>query len=47
VTKDAYGWIGEISEGPDDGSADREVVFYCPACAEREFDIATRATSYN
>jgi hypothetical protein len=23
------------------------VVFYCPACAEREFEVATRATSYS
>jgi hypothetical protein len=45
VTEAAYGWIGEISE--DDASADRDVVFYCPACAKREFDIATRATSYS
>jgi hypothetical protein len=38
---------GSVRSLKDDASADRDVVFYCPACAKREFDIATRATSYS
>jgi hypothetical protein len=46
VSDERRGWIGERVEHIDDPNAEPEVIFYCPPCAEREFDITPRVISY-
>lgn len=42
VTDDACGWIGKVVETEEfDLDLDPFVVFYCPTCAEREFDFVS------
>lgn len=39
----AAGWRGYRTDDPTDPSDAPAVAFYCPACAVREFGVATRA----
>jgi hypothetical protein len=34
----ARGWIAVRTDIPDEGD-DRELAFFCPECAEREFEL--------
>ena len=41
VTEDAYGWIAVAIDEGEELDLDPFVVFYCPRCAEREFDFVS------
>jgi hypothetical protein len=38
ITEAAEGWVSLIVDDPDEPDFEEYVVFYCPVCAEREFN---------
>jgi hypothetical protein len=42
VTDDAHGWIAKVVEDDDELDTHLCAFFYCPSCAEREFDFVYR-----
>jgi hypothetical protein len=47
ATGDAEGWISLIVDDMDEPNFERNVAFYCPVCAEREFTyVPSRGLPY-